>query len=354
MEYNEVYGNKIKNMIICLTSNCSLKCKHCYENRPAKPKELSLDDIQWIHDTFDIKNVNLMGGEPFLYPHLEEAIMMFKKVTITTNGLFLASDSEKAKGFLELFKKKQEQKADGSVKKNLSVQLSIEAGPEETDSIRGPGVWKQVLKTAKLLKENDVECYFRCSYHSGNLKIIPELIDYISQPMGIPLVLFPRIDLEPLDIREQVWLFNRIIDKNKEFDGRNLIAQPHFMQFLGKEEGRCEAGSERLCINYNGDITPCHLDTEYILGQIGMKIETLDNTRRLFLSSSKKVQDACQFCKNADVCRSSCYVANSYFGCPKTQSYDINNFASERNIEVSTLTHQISRMGNLIKDSLIC
>ncbi|GAH10433.1 unnamed protein product, partial [marine sediment metagenome] len=181
-----------------------------------------------------------MGGEPFLYPFLEDAVELFKKVTITTNGLFLASDSPRVSRWIELFKTKKGTGKDGKEEKTLSIQLSIEGNQIETDAVRGQGVWNKVMDAAKLLKKNRISCYFRCTYHEGNLPTIPWLIDNIAHPLDIPLVLFPQIGVSPLTADQQIWLFNLIIEKNTKYKSHNLIDQPHFMQWLG-EKGRCGA-----------------------------------------------------------------------------------------------------------------
>jgi len=350
---NEIRGNKIKDMIIYLTSNCNLKCTHCYVPKEKTLKELSIDDLNWIRNTFDIKNVNLMGGEPFLYPHLEDAIDIFKNVTITTNGLFLASDNPNVDRWIKFFKKKKEIGNDGKEVKTLSIQLSIEGNQIETDAVRGPGVWDKVLDTARLLKKNDISCYFRCSYHEGNLQSIPWLIDNLAHPLDIPLILFPQIGMSPLTPDQQIWLFNLLLEKNTKYKSHNLIAQPHFMQWLG-EKGRCEAGSERLCITYSKDIIPCHFDFDYVLGSIGNSLDVINKNREMYLNAAKRIQPSCEFCNHADICRSGCYMSDSHAGCPLKNRFTKEVYMNMHNTNTESMSIQVKEMKGLIKGSLIC
>jgi radical SAM protein with 4Fe4S-binding SPASM domain len=350
INYNEVRGNKIKDMIIYLTSNCQLKCNHCYLHEEKKPKELSIKDMQWIKNTFDIKNVNFIGGEPFLYSHLEEALAMFDKITLTTNGVFLASESSKVDHWIDLFKQKSKQ---SKTEERFLVQLSIEGNEEITDAIRGKGVWKKVMTTAQLLKKNGIGCYFRSSYHEGNLDNIPWIIDNVCQSLGIPLLLFPQIGMPPLDIGQQIWLFKLILDKNVQYKSRHAVSQPHFMQWLG-EPGRCGAGAERLCITYNREIIPCHFDFDYYLGQIGTPLAIINKNRELFLKTAKQIKSDCVFCKNSNICRSSCYVSSSNQGCPFKGNYNVERWAHNQHIDMNSISLQVSNMKGLLRGSLIC
>jgi len=350
---NEIRENKLKDMIIYLTSKCNLKCTHCYVPSEDTVKELSIDDLKWIRNTFDIKNVNLMGGEPFLYPFLEDAVEMFKNVTITTNGLFLASDSPQVSRWIELFKRRERIGEDGKKEKTLSIQLSIEGNQLETDAVRGPGVWNKVIDAAKLLKKNGISCYFRCSYHEGNLPTITWLIDNLAHPLDIPLVLFPRIGASPLTPDQQIWLFNLIIEKNTKYKSHNLIDQPHFMQWLG-ENGRCGAGSERLSITYAGDIIPCHFDFNYILGSVGNKLDIINRNREMFLKSAKIIQPSCDFCNKAEICRSGCYMSNSHSGCPLKRQFTKEVYMDMHNLNTESMAGQVKEIKGLLRDSLIC
>ncbi|GAF84924.1 unnamed protein product, partial [marine sediment metagenome] len=179
--------------------------------------------------------------------------------------------------------------------------------------------------------------------------------DNITHPMDVPLVLFPWIGAPQLTVEQQKWLFVLIVEKNKEYNGHNLIAQPQFMQFLEQEEeGVCEAGSDRLCITYNGEITPCHFDLDYILGSIGMPLDVLNINRERFLKIGKQIQPSCTYCPNAEVCRSGCYATNSYTGCPLKKQFTLKNYAYSNEIELDSFKTQISDIKGLLEESLIC
>jgi len=363
-------------MIIHLTSNCSLNCSHCYLEREKGIKELTVNDLKWISETFDIHKVMLMGGEPLLYPHLKDAFGLFKNITISTNGLALTEAN--GKDWINLFKKKE--------RDNFSVQLSIEGLEKDTNEIRGEGIWQKVMNGINLLLKNDIHCFLRMGYHIDNIKSIPKIIKDICIPSDVPLVLVPRIDLSPLDSGNQAWLFNLIVESNNEYLdkvsrelygktfnsltisekeqfrhqlkklGKNavcLLAQPHFIQWLG-EEAKCEAGSERLNITYNREITPCHFDWHHIFGYIGDELSFITENRLEFLNKYKRIHPSCSFCGHASTCKSSCYVAQSHFGCPLKQNFTIDSCIAVNKIDTSSIQTQITGINNLIEGSLVC
>lgn len=331
-------------MLIYLTSNCNLSCSHCFLEDENPVKQLSLNDLDWLTKTFEIKSVNLLGGEPFLYPYIKEAVQMFDKVTISTNGLVLASESTKSKEMIEMLKSK---------KKNVSVQLSIEGNQADTDRVRGEGVWKKVISAATLLKKNEIPCHLRSSYSIKNLEHIPWIIDTIAHPLHMPLALFPEIGATPLSTDQQKWLFSLMVQRNNQYQEHSLVDQPHFFQFLGMP-GRCGAGSERICLTYNKELVPCHFDFNYVLGFVGSKINIINQNRERFLKNAKQINDACDHCTKADVCRSGCYMSEAYQGCPLKKNFTVERFALANDIDEKALSMQISSMKGLLKGSLIC
>lgn len=79
---------------IVLSSICNFKCKFCFsegEDKCIRTLDLNyIKKILKVAKEFGIKNVKLTGGEPLLYPHLEELLAFIQKegfqyLDITTN-----------------------------------------------------------------------------------------------------------------------------------------------------------------------------------------------------------------------------------------------------------------------------
>lgn len=93
---------------ISLTEKCTFNCKKCnmfmpYFKEPKhQPLRNVLDDIDSYFETVDyVREMELLGGEPFLYPYLDDVIRYvgevyrhrIKRPTIFTNGAVVPSDS---------------------------------------------------------------------------------------------------------------------------------------------------------------------------------------------------------------------------------------------------------------------
>lgn len=90
---------------VSLTTRCNLKCKNCGSLMPfyAHPKGVELDTIIKSLDRFfscvdRVVRINVIGGEPFLYPHLAEVIDYLNhrdevvRVVFPTNGTVVPSN----------------------------------------------------------------------------------------------------------------------------------------------------------------------------------------------------------------------------------------------------------------------
>lgn len=84
---------------VSLTTRCNLKCKNCGSLMPlySHPKDVELEIIIHALDRFfscvdRVVRVNVIGGEPFLYPHLAEVVNYLNskdqviRVVFPTNG----------------------------------------------------------------------------------------------------------------------------------------------------------------------------------------------------------------------------------------------------------------------------
>jgi MoaA/NifB/PqqE/SkfB family radical SAM enzyme len=91
-----------------LTYKCNLACPFCYAfkngNEPSRETLLDVGD-SLVHQ--GIKKINLIGGEPFLCPHILAVVDRYWQTTaisVTTNGTLLSDDTVvKLQGRIERF-----------------------------------------------------------------------------------------------------------------------------------------------------------------------------------------------------------------------------------------------------------
>lgn len=132
-----------------ITDRCNYQCKHCFAR--FNQKELSLDDAKKVVDAIEVyfkeaksenPRINLAGGEPLIYPYIDEIIDYISskgiKVSIITNGSFLTEEKvEKYAGKVE------------------TIGISIDAKSKETNEKIGRCTSKGPLNLEKLKKVCD-------------------------------------------------------------------------------------------------------------------------------------------------------------------------------------------------------
>ena len=87
---------QIRQAWIELCTDCNLRCLHCYNEASAQGIRMSPEDFQLVCQRLqeaDIRDIQLIGGEPFLHPDLHEileaAAKRFRRIEIFTNGTLL-------------------------------------------------------------------------------------------------------------------------------------------------------------------------------------------------------------------------------------------------------------------------
>jgi len=312
-------------LTIYLTNNCNLTCKHCYNGRSEGNQALTPKDLEWVLENIENKRTTFLGGEPMLYPHLEDALDVFPQVTVSTNATLINESNVHI------------------LKKAIGVQLSTEIGATETNYIRGENVWEKVMDAANLLKENNIEYYFRASFWEGNLPHLKEFID-----MEAPVALFPRLDKPPLPPELTSKVFEEVLKHDNW-----ILALPNFLQYLRKN-GRCKAGTERINIYYDRKITPCNFDLEYHLGRVGDDLDRIEGNIENYLRNNKIVPPSCMGCKHVEVCRGSCYAAHVSEGCPLKYDFSIADFMDRYKVSEGDMKKQTLKVTTFMKRMLVC
>ncbi|HJH25634.1 MAG TPA: hypothetical protein C5S37_02425 [Methanophagales archaeon] len=132
-----------------VTSNCQLRCKHCYCRKYiSTTKEIPLEIIRnlcgdFLSTEFPLKeySIILSGGEPLLYSkfeHLCDLVREFQSyLRLSTNGIFIPK-------YIDVFEK------------NDGIMVSIDGDRENHDRIRGIGSYDKAIKALECLKEHGI------------------------------------------------------------------------------------------------------------------------------------------------------------------------------------------------------
>ncbi len=135
-----------------VTSNCQLRCKHCYcQNYTTASTEMPLEIIKnlcedFLNTEFPLKeySIILSGGEPLLYSKFEQLCDLVREyqdhIILSTNGIFIPKYVE-----MGVFDKK-----DG-------IQVSIDGDRETHDRIRGKSSYDKAIKALECLQEHGIK-----------------------------------------------------------------------------------------------------------------------------------------------------------------------------------------------------
>ncbi|BAL80230.1 radical SAM protein [Caldisericum exile] len=258
-----------------ITSQCNLKCKHCYASLLKGP-DLSFDKVRAIIDKlllFGLNWITFTGGEPTLRGDLPSIVQYCKKnnigVDLLTNGTVLESQK-----FVELL--------DAGIDQ---VHFSLDGISSVThDKIRGiKGSFNRTLKNINFCvwyrNENKLSAKIGVDFtlQGENKKDVPFLLDFFDS-LGIDVLIVNNVWLvgRAIDNKNEVEITNKevmesfeLISQNYSMKKRNfelyLSAFPNESKFLNLKysvrlptfQGACPAGST-IYIDPQGKALPCY------------------------------------------------------------------------------------------------
>lgn len=245
-----------------LSDKCNLKCKHCYIDE--RRKDLSLEEMKagianilnplsnWVEEI----DICLSGGEPFLYPHLEDVILYLKKwkkvkkIMFTSNGTIV------------------DKKLFNRVGKYIdNIQISLEGGQKINDEIRGKGVYDIIKNNIPFYKKMGCKIAINMTLHKLNHKDIHPVIDFcllnnvdifvltrlvpVGNKDGLQKMMLSKVQVK--NIYEDMYRLSKTY-KNKlifSFD------KPLWNIIDNRSGFACSAGFSGIAILSDGTILPC-------------------------------------------------------------------------------------------------
>lgn len=200
-----------------LSEACNYRCKHCFAHFESK-RLLNLKEWESIIDNIlqdsNIDYINFAGGEPLLYPYLDELIKYTSskvKCSVITNGSLLSENWIK-----------------NNVKFLSCVGLSIDSFEENTLKDIG-----RVSANGKTLKFSDIEeiCKAVKKYNS-NCEI---KINTVVSKMNCEEILFTKLEKLPISR----WKIFKIREfDNEDFTNNNFcISDKEYWKFVRQNIG---------------------------------------------------------------------------------------------------------------------
>jgi len=177
----------IPKLFIYLTTSCNLNCKHCYLGNRLKQKiAFHQNAVINILDLFaqlnGKKEVTFLGGEPILYPGINNILKHAKK-----NGYYVRLDTN---GFYDnrLLRKIDLDNID-------EVSISLDGASSTThDKIRAIGSYELTLGNIRYLKKVGKRVRVITTVMKPNLHEIPEIVELLNN-MEVDLLNFHLLSI---------------------------------------------------------------------------------------------------------------------------------------------------------------
>jgi MoaA/NifB/PqqE/SkfB family radical SAM enzyme len=237
-------------ILISPSMKCNLRCQGCYAADYVREDDLSLEIMDKIvKESKEIGNLffTILGGEPFMYPHLLEFFRRHPDCyfQVYTNGTLLTD--EKIKKLVKLG--------------NVALMFSLEGFEKGTDERRAPGVYAKVMDAMDRAREAGLLFGYSCYVTKNNVEEIvsDEFIDMLVKKgamigwyfLCMPVGKNPTTDYMPTP-QQRLYLKMR----------RDYIrdSKPLFIIDFWNDAPfvrGCIAGRQFIHINSRGDIEPC-------------------------------------------------------------------------------------------------
>lgn len=317
----------ITGMELILTKRCNLSCAYCFEKNwlgfKQMPVETALRAVDMLFDYSGRKRnllITFFGGEPTLNLQLIQKIISYIKIKqgisrknveyhMTSNGILF--NEPLAKYFGE---------------NKIRVLLSIDGLQKTHDKFRidkqGRGTFKKVITAMRILKKYQ-------PWMGAKMTVMPENAGFLFEDVrglfdfGInQFIIGPASGIE--------WNKNALINLKDNFErisdwyrkARRKRDQIRILQEEKKPDKTprfgCQAGRNSICIDINGDISPCakvlSLDSVKApckLGNVSYGLTHIANRRELVYCFLLKENSKKMF--NNDKYLSNCFAENFQF-----------------------------------------
>jgi radical SAM protein with 4Fe4S-binding SPASM domain len=330
------------------TNRCNLRCRHCYQDsrHALLPDELSRNEKLDVVDQMGRAHMPMIafsGGEPTLSDDLVPAIRRARRydmhVTIATNGTTMT-------------RRRAEDLAAAGLR---YVEISLDSvDPDTHDRFRGmPGMWRRAVEGAKNVVATDgLRLGIAMCVHRGNVDEVEAMIEFAERlgagcfahfnfiPVGRGLRMVSG-DITP-DQRER--LLALLNEKMQEGRIGILSTAPQLgrvclagaalddglttcshagsgsgvkARVVAKYLGGCGAGRTYICIEPQGDVTPCVYLPHRVMGNVRNRPLVEIFRRNVFwdiLNDRDRRLHHCEVCAFRNYCGGCRARADAYFG----------------------------------------
>jgi MoaA/NifB/PqqE/SkfB family radical SAM enzyme len=239
-------------MIASITETCNLRCKGCYAMAHRHGAENELTAARWSGlfreaSGLGISFVLVAGGEPFARWEVIEAAARTPDAlfAVFTNGLLIAPRA------IEAIRRCR----------NVVPIISLEGPQRETDSRRGPGVYRRVMQSMERLRASGIPFGASLTVTSVNLDVVtsPAFIRSLTGA-GARIVFF--VEYTPIQANTEALALSepQRAELRRRVNAFHAERRALFVAFPGDEEryGGClAAGRGFIHVDPQGRLEPC-------------------------------------------------------------------------------------------------
>jgi MoaA/NifB/PqqE/SkfB family radical SAM enzyme len=284
-------------LVFFITNICNAKCRHCLLGNTvpetAKKEELSIDEIEKIARSMDDLMFLLpTGGQPFLRKDIAEIVKIFyretnvRNVGIPTNGTM----TEQTINFVE-------DVISSCPDIDLGIDVSLDGIADVHDDIRGvKGLFEKAVTTYKELRKLEkiypnFNVNVETTVSSYNDSHLNEMYEYFTRELGAstiftlltrgapkePATKFFNIEkYEEYAHNMEKGIKERVLTGYSNFPFCDVINAKRIVRHRviaktireNKYQVPCMAGRLGAAIFANGDVLPCELHTDMVLGNL--------------------------------------------------------------------------------------
>ncbi|MBS3872942.1 MAG: radical SAM protein [Firmicutes bacterium] len=296
-----------------LTHVCGLSCPYCYAPKDGKFVTLSMN--RQITDRLvelSVRNIVLVGGEPFNHPDLRKIIQRLhsvglQSISILTNGIAISDD------LLCLIDEL-----------DIEIQISLDGYNEETNAqTRGEGNFARVMNTISRLEAIGAEFSVMNTLTANNIAHAKCFVDFFNSReinFGFFVVKKVKDELRP-KIEHLLALYHYLLSLG--YSAANVFdcvksSEQMKLQETGFPITHCGAGITDFVLTPNADVYPClkMLDDDK---QVICNLLDNDSIDRIKRNRDKAICSdlvdnlpRCAKCKIRYICGGSCRADQSF------------------------------------------
>jgi MoaA/NifB/PqqE/SkfB family radical SAM enzyme len=249
----EARGTHVPPLLVAsITGTCNLRCAGCYAAAHRHGAQAELATVRWggifrEASRLGVSFVLVAGGEPFARWEVIEAAaaMPDALVAVFTNGLLLSPRA------VEAIRRTR----------NVVPVISLEGPQRETDSRRGPGVYRRVMQAMDRLSDAGIPFGASLTVTSVNLDVVtsPAFIRSLTDA-GVRIVFF--VEYTPVEPGTEALALSEAqrAELRRRTDAFHAGRRALFVAFPGDEEryGGClAAGRGFVHVDPQGRLEPC-------------------------------------------------------------------------------------------------